>query len=199
MKKIRLLICAGIILMSSHISQAQYILNLSEEDYVELSLDMIRKGIQQEDTDKVKRVMGENVSVKGNIITADDIITQNLSQVFTNSSMYTDVGQGKITPSFESYFRFFDIRSSEITINGDTAVVNCELVFWKNNLAESPNSEKKIAERFVFWSPFHGQHEKTASNSPFRWELIECSSIFDFLQDCISKEANIANRKEVQK
>ncbi len=86
MKKFKIIICLGIVFIFSQALNAQYLLSLSDKNCVGLSLDMLKKGVQQEDTTKVMRVLGTKVLVQGVEINAKNLISQNISQIFINSS-----------------------------------------------------------------------------------------------------------------
>lgn len=195
------LICAWLLLITTQSSHAQYSANLSDKDCVGFSIDLIRKGIQQEDTAIVMRVLGANISIQGEKAKAKTLVAQNLDQIFVNSSKRIMVEGDRALPKprnrrNDSNLWDFDILSPQITIDGDSAIVECELVLWQTDLVDRTKTGSKVTERLVFWSPFKGQPEKTASNSPFRWKLIKCDNLFDFLSNygVMSEAINKKNR-----
>ena len=185
MKQLKSLFCVGIILVFSQVLQAQ-ILNLTDEQCVELSLDLIRKGIQQEDTNKVNTVLGPNVLVRGVDILTKGSITQNFGQIFANSSKRVRAKGVREVSSDNSGLKNsnlwdFDILSPNITIKGDSAFVECELVLWGAVSGDITKVGTRMSERLVFHSPYQGQTSNTASRNPFRWKLVGCNNIFEFL------------------
>lgn len=204
MKRIGLLLCIGVILIAAQATQAQHFAVLSEEDCIELSLDMIRKGVQQEHVDRVMRVMGENVTINGVETKSDNEIAQDLNQVFANSSqrsaveMPSSAARGG-SPAFDSNLRDFDILSPSITIRGDSAFVDCELVLWYAVTDSLARTGSRTTEQLVFWSPAHGQWDKTTSRDPLRWRLVGCTNLFDFLSDYGAQSLADRNIKGGQK
>jgi len=184
-RKIKLIVCLVMILVPQQMVQAQYLLKLSDEDCVSLSLDMIRKGIQRQSVGSVMRVIGPSVLVQGADRESDSRVAQILDEVFANSSSRDRVEGEKALPrsvkAMESDLWDFDILSAEVTVNSDSAVVECELVLWEAIPTGSSKVGSKTFERFVFWSPFENQPSMTESNNPHRWKLVGCDNLFEFL------------------
>lgn len=181
-----LLVWTGTIITLSQPTQAQHVLRLSDEDCVQLSLDMIRKGIQQQDTARVMKVTGEEVLVDSTAIRSHDWVAQNLDKVFANSSKRAKVPPGRAiaraaTKDRRSNLWDFDILQPQIRVVGDSAIVECQLVLWEADTGDASETGARAAERLVFWSPFEGQTEMVASNDPLRWRLVECDRLFEFL------------------
>ncbi len=124
------------ILSSIQFSSAQHFVKMSDEQRIELALDMVRKGVQQEDTTKVFMVFAPQVLVKGKKIEQKEALTKRLQAVFDNSSERKSAVGGPERPLFPrednplrfSNFWDFDILDPGITIKGDSAIVDCELV-----------------------------------------------------------------------
>ena len=203
MKKIKLLICLGIILISTQGLNAQ-ILKISEKDCVELSMDMIIKGIQKENVNTVLEVIGDNVNVQSGKALSKDNIVQKLGQIFANSSKRVKAQGKKALPKpkmgfAESNLWDFDILHPNITIREDTAIVECELVLWGAVSQDDSKVGSKVKERLVFWIPYKNQKNKTESNNPLRWKLVECNNLLDFLKDYGNKSVQNENSGGVQK
>jgi len=192
----------------SQFSSAQHFIRMSDRQSIELALDMIRKGVQQQDTTKVLMVFAEQVLV-GGVRTEDkgDVITR-LQAVFDNSSRR---GLPLQRPSFPrtdnplhaSNMWDFDILNSCITIEGDSAFVECELVLWQaRNAGESSKGGKKQA-KLVFFSPPKveefadsevGYRWPASPNkdSPARnrdWKLVGYANLLDFLESNVTAGA----------
>lgn len=203
MKKIKLLICVGIILISTQVLQAQ-ILNMSEKDCVELSLDMITKGIQQEDVNTVLEVFGKDVIVQSGKAVTKDNIAKNLGQIFANSSKRVKAQGRKAIPKPKKGYENsnlwdFDIINPNITINDDTAIVDCELVLWGAVSDADTKIGTSITERLVFWSPYYGKTPNTLSAYPLRWKLIESDMLLDFLTNNGNMSVQESSSNGVQK
>ncbi len=204
MRILILLFWSGILFVLGQATLAQTFLTLSDEDCVGLSLDMIRKGIQQEQAARVLKVVGDAVSVKG-VETKSDGVAQNLNKIFNNSSQRARVqGSRAITRTSskqgDSNLWDFDILSPKITMIGnDSAVVECELILWEADTGDPRKTGSRIAERLVFWSPYEDRPKMTASHDPFRWQLIACDHLFDFLADYgVSGKATAGGKGETK-
>ncbi len=110
---------------------AQHFLRLSDEQKIELALDLIRKGIQQEDTTKIAMVLAPEVHISKKGVWQKNTLTSRLQTIFDNSA------RRKIqierlpfaredNPLRFSHFWDFDILNPRITIKGDSAFVECE-------------------------------------------------------------------------
>lgn len=60
-----IVLCSIFISLLFSFSFAQHFVRMTDQQWIELALDMIRKGIQQEDTTKVFMVFAPQVLVKG--------------------------------------------------------------------------------------------------------------------------------------
>jgi hypothetical protein len=191
-----------------NLSFAQHFIQMTDEQRIELTLDMIRKGIQQQDTTKVFMVFASEVSVKGKSTGVKGNLTKNVQAIFDNSS------KRKIQiekPSFprddnplhSSNFWDFDILDPQIKIvgdpagggKGDSAIVDCELVLWGEAPANgSQQRGKRTKERFVFkippevqLPPLSGDYHKWPASGKKQvsrmrsWQIVGFENLFDFL------------------
>jgi len=183
-------------------SLAQYVVRLNDQQWIELALDMIRKGIQQQDTTKVFMVFAPQVSVKGKNSEVRGNLTTKLQAVFDNSSKRKLLLKKPSFPREDNPLHFsdlwdFDILDPEIKIEGDSAIVDCELVLWGTPpLKGSKQAGRRTKERFIFKSPPKIKHTPFSGDSnkwPTRtwgenerrtirtWQLVGFESLLDFL------------------
>jgi len=195
------------ILGSIQFSSAQHFVKMSDEQRIELALDMIRKGVQAEDTAKVFMAFAPEISVKGKDTEQKTDLTKRLQAVFDNSADRKLAAGGPEKPFFPrednplrfSNFWDFDILNPGITIKGDSAFVDCELVLWgaPRNKA-SPHTGARAKERFVFISPPkvvsaiipdssqqfpEPPPDKSLTARPKGWQLVGFESLLEFLED----------------
>lgn len=64
---------------------AQHFVKMTDQQWIELALDMIRKGIQQQDTTKVLMVFAPEVTVKGERFESKASISRTLQTIFNSS------------------------------------------------------------------------------------------------------------------
>ncbi len=174
--------------------------------YIELSLDLIRKGIQQENIVQVSSVFATQVATKSAIITNKESLSQKFQSIFDNASQrpfqlsknnFSKSASGKIRSNMWD----FDILSPKIEIRDDSAFVECQLVLWG-----AGSEGLKVSERFVFFAPQkvkptvveEGYHEwgsikKLDRKSPKAggWALVSCENLFSFLEDFGDKSVQI--------
>jgi hypothetical protein len=195
-------------------SSAQHFLQLTDEQWIELALDMVRKGIQQQDTTKLFMVFASQVSMKGKSTQPKENLAVDVQAMFDNSS------RRKIQiekPSFprddnplhSSNFWDFDILDPQIKIvgdpagggKGDSAIVDCELVLWGAPPVKGPGrGGRRIKETLVFKVPPEVRqplppaeyHQWSASGkkevSRIRsWQLVGFENLFDFLNGEIER------------
>ena len=178
-------------------SWAQHLVSLTDRQWIELAIDMIRKGVQQEDTSKVFMVFAPEVFVKGEKKVVRGNLTRELQAIFDKSAerrLLVDkpTFARADNPLLFSDFWDFDILDPEIAIEGDSAEVDCELVLW--GALPEPLSEqagRRSREKFVFVSPQKAQHEYPADgaarfpgSSKRRnrgWQVAGFSTLLDFL------------------
>ncbi|MGB8658199.1 MAG: hypothetical protein WCE90_10520 [Candidatus Zixiibacteriota bacterium] len=164
-RSVFLLIFAFFFLLNS--SLAQHFVKMTDRQWVELALDMMRKGIQQQDTTKINMVVAPQVWVEGKGVRTQVTLSRQLQTIF-NSSYKRDNQLKKPyfpradNPLHLSGFWDFDILDPKIRMDGDSAVVDCELILWgaladkRSNQAVGDSARggsKRMKERFVFTSP----------------------------------------------
>jgi hypothetical protein len=148
-------------------SFAQHFVKMNDQQWIELSLDMVRKGIQQQDTTKVFMVFAPQVWVKGKSLEVKGNLTSKLQTIFDNSSKREIQIEKPAFPRADNPLHFsnfwdFDILDPKIKIDGDSAVVDCELVLWGAPADKATNQtvgypakggSRRAKERFIFKSP----------------------------------------------
>jgi hypothetical protein len=207
----------GLVFQSAN---AQHIVKMNDRQRIELALDMIRKGVQEEDTAKVFVVFAPQIVVKGKEIEEKEGLTTRLQTVFDNS------GQRQMAltrPSFPradnplsaSDFWDFDILDPQITIKGDSAFVDCELVLWgAPKDVKSQENGRRVKERFVFYSPPKIQ-PATIPDSSFQfpapppgkkpistsrgWQLVDYESLVEFLENQVMAKTTPKAKAGVEK
>ncbi len=194
-----LFFCFNLMLFSSLL--AQHFLIMTDKQWVELAVDMIRKGVQQQDTTKILRALAPEISAKGQVSQSKADIVRTLQGIFDQSHkrkvelQKPDFPRAD-NPLHHSNFWDFDILDPKITIDGDSAVVECELVLWGSLPEElSEQRGKRASERFVFRTPPAktmprppGAHDWPASksgeaptNSGRSWKLVGLENLLDLL------------------
>ena len=187
---------------------AQDFVSLTDEQWIELALDMIRKGIQQQDTAKILRVVSPGAFVGGQEAQPMERLSLRFQRVFNNSHQRTNRLQKPTflradSPLHLSNLWDFDILDPKIEIDGDSAVVECELVLWGAVPAEgSDRAARRTKERFVFRTPPNVEealpsgdyHRRPASSfgekqeaSTRSWKLVRSESLLDFLNEEIDR------------
>jgi hypothetical protein len=182
-------------------SSAQNFVTISDRQWIELALDMVRKGVQQQDTTKVLTVMAQNVSIGGKASQSKADVARTLQGIFDHAhERKVDLQKPNFpradNPLHLSNFWDFDILDPKITIDGDSAVVECKLVFW-GSLPEEVSGQrgKRTKERFVFRTPPGktmpcppGAHNWPASkageesvSSRRNWRLVTLENLLNFL------------------
>jgi hypothetical protein len=212
MKSISIVIPTLLFLLLSPIisgtSLAQHFVSMTDEQSIELALDMIRKGIQQQDTTKIMKVVANEVLLKDGTIELKSDLSRKFQNVFDNSHKRKIQLQKPAFPRADnplhlSNFWDFDILNPKITIEGDSAVVECELVLWGAASAQdSYQKGKRTKERFVFKMPpeveglqppgeYHSlplsPSGKKGMDSKRCWKLVTTETLFNFLNNEIEK------------
>jgi hypothetical protein len=189
-------------------SFAQHFIKMTDEQKIQLALDMVRKGIQQQDTTKVFMVFGPQAWVKGKSTEVKGNLTKTLQGIFDNSSKRKTQIEKPSFPRADNPLHFsnfwdFDILDPEIKIvgdsaegwKGDSAIVDCELVLW--GAAAQKGSEqlgRRIKERLIFkippeveQPPLSGEYHKwslpgkSETKRTRSWQLVGVENLFDFL------------------
>jgi len=166
------------VLFFSNSSYAQSFVKMTDQQRVELTIDMIRKGIQQQDTTKINMIVAPEVSVKGKGMETQATLSREFQTIFNSSYKRTNQLKKPNFPRADnplhlSGFWDFDILDPKIEINGDSAVVECELVLWGAIPDKgSEQTGRRTKERFVFKSPPQVQtkiEQENLSNDVGRW------------------------------
>ena len=184
-------------------SIAQEFVKMTDEQFIELAVDLVRKGVQQEDTTKVFQVFAPEVTVRGQEAQDKALLSQRLQAVFDNGSeraisLPRPTFSREDHPLSTSDFWDFDILDPHISINGDTAIVSCELVLWGAlGEAGSATGGIRVRERFTLVSPPRVEPEtvseeygtwvgsptdRSSESSSRGWVLVGCENLLDFLQ-----------------
>ncbi|MDH4222402.1 MAG: hypothetical protein OEV55_02565 [candidate division Zixibacteria bacterium] len=187
-----------LIFLCSKLIIAQHFVMMSDQQRIELALDMVRKGIQQQDTLKISMVSAPSLFVKQKRFQVNGVLTKELQNVFNNSSKRKLSLQKpsfkQINPLSSSNFWDFDIVNLKIKIAGDSAVVDCELVLWgAEPEPESKGPGRRITERFYFKSPPRtqsvsppagegGTFNNIGKNQNRSWQLVGFDNLLDFLK-----------------
>jgi hypothetical protein len=181
-------------------AHGQDFLLMTDQQRIELALDKLRKGVQQEDTTRILMVLAANPSMKGAQSQSRQSLAVSFQTVFSQSSKRaallpkpTLTGQNNRLQ--DSDFWDFDILRPVISISGDSAFVDCELVLWG-----ASSAGVKTKERFLFVVPKSareaplpdGYRQWPASptggksvvyNRP--WRLAGFQNLLDFLQSAV--------------
>jgi len=195
---------------------AQDFVNLTDEQWIELALDMIRKGLQQQDAAKILRVVSPGAFVGGQEAQPTERLSLRFQRIFSNSHQRANRLQKPTflradSPLHLSNLWDFDILDPKIEIDGDSAVVECELVLWGGTPAEGSDGtgigsasslQGRTKERFVFRRPpdvektppsgdYHrrpvssfGEEREASTRS---WKLVRSESLLDFLNEEIDR------------
>ena len=178
-------------------SLAQDFINMNDQQWIELAIDMIRKGVQQQDTAKISMVSAPKIQLKQQSVEMSGVLTKKFQDIFDNSA------KRKLTlrkPLFKqpsqltsSNFWDFDIINLKIKVAGDSAIADCELVLWgAPPVPGSMEAGQRTKERFIFKSPPQTPRVSSASgeggtfgNKGSRairsWQLVGFENLLDFL------------------
>jgi hypothetical protein len=201
-KAVIYLIILTILCFLFQISPAQQSIRMTDEQWIQLALDMIRKGIQQEDTAKVFKAFAPEIRVGVKNAETKKTLGDKLQAVFNDSTerlMFLEKPplSGKDSPLRLSDFWDFDILNPRITIAGDTAIVDCELILWgAPPESGSGRAGRRIKERFVFATPVRVEKDppwceyykwptppsgKSRAGSMRAWQLTGFENLLNFL------------------
>ena len=195
-------------------SFAQHFIRMTDEQRIQLALDMVRKGIQQQDTTKVFMVVAPEVSIKGKPLEPKANLCRKLQTIFANSHKRSNQLEKPSFPRADnplhlSNFWDFDILDPKIKIEGDSAIVDCELVLWGAPPDKANDrTGKRTRERLIFkippevqLPPLSGDYHKwpaSGKKQPSRtrsWQLVGFENFLDFLNG----EIQNASAKELKK
>jgi len=200
------------------LSFAQHFVRMNDQQWIELALDMVRKGVQQQDTTKVFMVFAPQVCVNGRSLEVEANLPSKLQTIFDNSSKRKVLIEKPPFPRADNPLHFsnfwdFDILDPQIKIEGDSAI----LVLWgAPPVKGSKQAGKRTKERFIFKSPpkieqtppsgdlgkwptpasgvnrtvrFYGKMQNSSIRS---WQLIGFENLLDFL----SGEVNLSPKEK---
>jgi hypothetical protein len=187
---------------------------MDDQKWIELAVDMIRKGVQQQDTLKIAMVSAPSVSVKQQSLVVNGVLTKKFQDIFNNSSKRKLSLQKPLfnqpSPLSSSNFWDFDIVNIKIKIMGDSAIVDCELVLWgATSVAGSKETGRRVQEKFIFKSPPRMLSVSSAKDEggmfankgekPNRtWQLVRFEKLLDFLKTTgiVSDSLDLRIKKE---
>jgi len=167
-----------------------------------LEIDLIRKGIQQQDASKISKICFADVEIVGSSRMSRDNLQQQFEMLFANAGQRkTRLPQPEFVrddcPLDGSHFWDFDILNVQIEIHGDSAFVECVLVLWGGESEPGqPGMGTRAVERFIFYSerarPFqtpdlseNGLFPKSSESYARSWQLVSFEVLYDFLNDTI--------------
>ena len=189
-----------ILLISFQVSSAQHFVSLTDEQNIQLQLDLIRKGIQQGDTGKINMVFSQDVK-SNNAFISKESVSQRLQDVFDipfEREMLLSKPNISRTDSRikDSKFWDFDILNPKINISDDSIFVDCELVLWGERSNDRDTKRgKRMMTRFIFASSSEiekpvsnldriGTFEDRIDNPKSIWQLVEVGRFLEFLENC---------------
>ncbi|MCH9025002.1 MAG: hypothetical protein IH931_06670 [candidate division Zixibacteria bacterium] len=199
---------------------AQHVQVLSDRDWIALSIDLLRKGVQEEDTAKIVRALAPVITIVGEGVADRDSLTKRFKGIFDNSDQrdfrldrpnYSRIDNPRQTSDSWD----FDILEPQITINGDTAIVECVLVLWgapPDGITQGPG--RRVNERLVFvaqnsarlvgnpvdgkrWSSKQATHHPL--NSRKHWQLSGFEKVIQFLENESVKSSKSAEPSGAKK
>ena len=210
------LVLAALLSLLGQTAMSQHFVKMNDTRFIELAVDMIRKGVQQEDTAKLLMVLAPEVSIRGDRVSQRSDLAAEVEAMFAISFRRPQAIEKAPSvrydsPLRESGFWDFDILEPRITIDGDTAVVNCRLVLWAAPTADrADKTGDQVSERFVFavcrkqrddidsggsgvWpAPLWGR----PASAPRSWALVGCDSLFGFLEKSLKSDNSPVQGKE---
>jgi hypothetical protein len=186
-----------LLLFCFQLASSQHFVKMNDRQWIELAVDMIRKGVQQQDTLKIAMVSAPSVLAKQQSLVVDGVLTRKFQDIFNNSSKrklsLPKPLFNQPNPLGSSSFWDFDIVNIKIKITGDSAVVDCELVLWgASPLAGSKETGRRVQEKFIFKSPSRilssapaNEEGGTFNNKGARpnrtWQLVRFEKLLDFI------------------
>ncbi len=193
---------------------------MSDQQRIELALDMIRKGVQAEDTAKVFMAFAPEILVKGKNVEQKANLTRRLQALFDNSSARKMSLDRPFLAREDNPLRFsnfwdFDILDPRITIKGDSAIVECELVLWGAlRDVRSQGAGRKVSERFIFISPPKVQPAtvpegsqrfpapppgKNLTSGKRGWQLVGFENLVAFLENQVKADSTLKKKAQGEK
>ncbi|MCJ7497365.1 MAG: hypothetical protein MUO78_04425 [candidate division Zixibacteria bacterium] len=185
-------------IFSFQLAFSQHFIRMDDQKWIELALDMIRKGVQQQDTLKISMVSAPSVSVKQQSLVVNGVLTKKFQDIFNNSPKRKLSLQKPLinqpNPLTSSNIWDFDIVNLKIEIIEDSAVVDCEMVLWGATPAPgSKETGQRIHEKFIIKSPPRmlsvssakdegGMFANKGARPNRTWQLVKFEKLLDFLK-----------------
>ena len=192
------IILSIILLFCFNLAYSQHFVKMNDQQWIELAVDMIRKGIQQQDTLKIAMISASSVIVKQQSLVVNGVLTKKFQYIFNNSSKRKLSLHKPLfnqpSPLSSSNFWDFDIVNIKIKITGDSAIVDCELVLWgATPVPGSKETGRRSPDRFIFKSPLRipssippseegGTFGNKGSKLNRTWQLVRFENLLDFLK-----------------
>lgn len=193
-----IVVVAGILFLCGH-AGAQKFLSMTDRKWIELSIDQIRKGIQQEDTAKIMTPLAVQVITGNKTVQTRETVCSRFQTLFDRiparqSSLAAPSYPRADSPYRGSAYWDFDILDPQITIRGDSAFVDCELVFWGAKPAKSDGRHGlRSRAQFVFVAQVkskdipageeYGTFDPPEKPRPKVWRLATLGSLLEFLEN----------------
>jgi hypothetical protein len=191
------ILTVGMLFFCSQI-EAQKFLSMTDQKWIEMSIDQIRKGIQQEDTARVLAPLAAQLVVGEKVAQTREAVASRFQTLFDRvparkSSLATPTYSQTDNPYRGSAYWDFDILDPQITIRGDSAFVDCELVFWGAKPAKSDGRHGlRAREQLIFIAPSqikdipageeYGTFEPPAKPPARAWRLADLGGLLEFLE-----------------
>ena len=153
-----------------------YTMRLSDKQKIYLLIDLLRQGVKQQKAGKIAEVMAPDFGSGGKGLGKEELKGR-LEELFTSSQKRME------TPRFKelkpvgmevSSTWDFEIRDVKVHLHGNTATVDCDLIFW----AAPPDPEDKdyslgrrVKETFLF------------SKKGYVWSLSSADRFLNFLKN----------------
>lgn len=188
---------AGILFVCGH-ARAQRFLSMTDQKWIELEIDQIRKGIQQEDTAKIMAPLAAKVLTGGKDVQTREMVCSRFQTLFDRiparqSSLAAPSYPRADSPYRGSAYWDFDILDPQITIRGDSAFVDCVLVLWGTKPAKSDGRHGlRSRVQFIFIAPTkskdipageeYGTFDPPEKPQPKVWRLASLGNLLEFLE-----------------
>jgi hypothetical protein len=208
------IILSIILLFCFNSAYSQHFIKMNDQQWIELDVDMIRKGVQQQDTLKIAMVSAPSVLVKQQSSVVNGVLTKKFQDIFNNSSKRKLSLQkplfNQTSPLSSSNFWDFDIVNIKIKIMGDSAFADCELVLWgATPVPGSKETGRRVQEKFIFKSPPRmlsvssdkdegGMFANKGVKPNRTWQLVRFEKLLDFLKTTgiVSDSLDLRIKKE---
>jgi hypothetical protein len=188
---------AGVLFVCGH-ARAQKFLSMTDQKWIELEIDQIRKGIQQEDTAKIMIPLAAQVVTENKVLQTRETVCSRFQTLFDRIPARQLSLAAPSYPRADSPYRGsaywdFDILDPQITIRGDSAFVDCELVFWGAKPAKIDGRHgQRAREQFIFVAQVqskeipageeYGTFDPPEKPRPKVWRLATLGNLLEFLE-----------------